>query len=635
MALPHDHSPPASESKNDEPARSAYRGPAAVTVSVQSSEVVDRRGSNRRPGSSNRLQAEPVSTAVSLGPTLHKRIRGQQPPPSTTPVARNVHGHRGRQTRPSRNRPWKRILGSTLLLSAIFAIFRSGFLDNHQPKPWTWTGDVRVDVPVSTLNTDPPTLSSSMLRLQDYAQYVMVAMLRLSDTVELPRGPNQTPLVLDAPGVDKNAILRKSPTDKDPEDMRQDMYRLIAISNLTITLTMMDELTPHLSRAAVELLDLLNRYDSNDYSSVRDGLMLPPAPVGRSIGAASSLWVGLRGFGIARLRGDVVRWTSNLARSHRLLAKVFEAEPDAQPSAIALGRRAPSFDQLMDHYRHRYAPSDAAITLPRLLASLNISSQATRWVSAWTTSISGPSSIMDLRGICRDRYRHGSVWNRTTLEAIASGNCNPDGKKDYVGVLSGDAVRDVDWEFPVWLIIDALNDALCDAEVFLSALGHKVAHVLGITSGLLRQGDLDPKDTAVLRGKGGALDAWFTQFRLLFTAVRLQRPVVVDTASQLLILCRAFDNLEAKLSALHHSTGWWTAHWDETARRIAVDFAVIPQPNDTAAALETMVLLADQSYERPPRAAIELVGAALPGAPSPYGNNSQQWMENLGLRNRG
>ncbi|KAH6649808.1 hypothetical protein F5144DRAFT_597327 [Chaetomium tenue] len=510
---------------------------------------------------------------------------------------------------------------------------------------WGWAGDPRVNVRVSKLGPDDIDIVTSPSPLTDFitiADTVMEASVHMF----LPHRTSNITLALNAPGLPPVDVASWLPTVQVIELVRpptklsshREKVRplkaehaplVVSLANITLTLELMDTLWPVLLRAASGLLFSGLSPEHPKYDTLNESLAEPPRPELLSLVRAGQIWGDLYSMGR--------EWPRN---GLNLLTNVrYDIESEVSPwpgtrkgsrskagSPNIRSARLPDPRELLQDARRSLIPGR---TLPGYLASLRPSSNTSVQLDGMLEALTrrptrGLPPPYYFRGVPRE---DGGLWMEpqgfcdtmkptweTGLRETAEGRCRD--PERYFAYLSYGIPKDVPCTTDG--CISALRDALCDAEEFLPFVAVAAERVKatvveerGTPSWFARLVNYFHKDDIEeqIRALDGALAAFYAL---------VQR------------VCILQDTLRHRVcSALSDRSWWWDLKWDAGREKVMLEYAMLPEVNDTLAILnDAFFRIADQNaaiwkLEDFVKQAVELLKAEV----------SAGWVARLGLGN--
>jgi hypothetical protein len=460
----------------------------------------------------------------------------------------------------------------------------------------SWTGDSHVKIPISNLHPEDLEMVAVPFPMADVVTMVEVYTNACFD-IRLPRCTSNITLRLDAPGLARVNVPSflpqvhvvvgydkdycKGPITKTKVVKAEHEPYVVDMTNTTLTLDLLKKLWPVLVRATTDLLVLGLGHNHNDYRALRDdlrALTYPKKPVLISRRPGPSL-VLIALAGAKELWGELYsvaeawpltahEWLHDLTadmedtESHWRQQKPGK-EGDSNPFTPRLGSpRLPSSTQLLRHARRQHT---AYRTLPGLLASLPVSRNATvqaYQTKAFFTRIAPhhaggrePSRLeADINLLC---------FSRKLLEVVAKARC-PDHISEE-SVLQN--------PLPYWTpfggntgcgsgsCLHSLHDALCDAELFITAFAAKARQVRArVQDAVSQRGGFSLAERAAgSYGRDGIVrrartfDRALDTLDALLASLAVQHCILAGMAVRMLHVCALQNGLRERARALHEN----------------------------------------------------------------------------------
>lgn len=468
-----------------------------------------------------------------------------------------------------------------------------------QSRPPRWTGDPRVNVPISDLDPDKIHIVANPFPLEDLTTLVeMYAAASLH--VNFPETTSNTTLRLDAPGLRQvNVRSWLSPIRKhrffkflsaEPEGDRRrrarlakDPSALVSAVNVSVTIDMMDNLWKVLVDEGKKVLSLGLGRGHPEYAGLVNLLTPPDGPAYSSLRRAEYYWDDFQ-TSASLWPFEATSWLKEISSSGFGMWEKHPAWKKPQEPLPNVGSgRPPTLAQLLKYARAQPAlPGGRNQTLPKLLGGLRLSEVASAQLAQLESHLSENWGL-GLGKFVKPNQQMCQVPD--LLEEIAQRGCNNynktsgpnDWNPSHLPAQPGASDR---------YQLKGIRNTLCGAEEFLGPLAagaerarDRVKAANEERGGISRM--KTPKD--VVSGKNAVehlavLDRALQVFHVLYPAFKLYRPMVAGVAAAMQRACRLQDDLRERVRALRsNQSALWNLEWDADSDAAVLTFVMLPE----------------------------------------------------------
>ena len=563
--------------------------PAAEHVTNRSPSHHGRTSRSR--GTSHKPEAAATTRGGSLGSDRPRGDAGCRPPAAAHDPTLPDTEHASCPGLPVLA-AWVGICTALLVLAQLVFGGRSGARG--------WTGDPRVNVPISDLDPDKIHIAASPFPLADLTTLVE-AYAAASLHVTFPQASANITLGLEAPGMGQVNIrswLSAAPrhpsfrdwaerldgTRKVPAVLAKDPSELVALANITLTARMMQDLWPRLVDESLNVLSLGLGRDHPEYAALVNLLTPPPAPASSSLYHAESLW---RNFhrSASEWPSQAASWLEDLSSELRMWETLAVWGEQQEPLPRVGPSRPPTLAQLLEYARAQPAMAGGRNqTLPQLLSGLWLSAGASIQLAEFDLHLTDQG--LGLGKGARTEKRMCTAPD--LLEAVAQGQC--DNNKTSVITKPYPYRAAPGYSSPDRYLLEALRDALCDAEDFLGPLAAGAEKARDrVKAAIEERGGISQLDSLASRFQGrslvrrlAVLDRALEVFHVLYPALKLYRPMLAGAAAAMQRACLLQDALRERVHALRNNqSARWNLEWDADSDAAVLTFVVLPELQST------------------------------------------------------
>lgn len=468
-----------------------------------------------------------------------------------------------------------------------------------------WTGDPRVNVPISTLGLgnirvveEPFPVSELIVLARTYA----AVYYHLSH----PASSFLVDLRLDAPGlqpVDIRTWLAEAHqrfASDWPAPMQDRMHAnlprlaedpsiLVVHSNTTLTMELMAHLWHPLMLEAYDLLVVGLGLQHPEFAALRDALGPTPKRDRLEMTGAPFTW--------RKFQRQACKWpaeaSSFLSWFHDRLERGACTTPDGERDAVEEGRvgsHAPFPQQLLRLEDTRRKIGGRRQALPQLLAGIRLSHNASVLLEQTHRILRGKEAF----GM--DEYAsRTSDWctDPAFLAVVARGQCPPNKTSLFVTEPHLDDSRtSIRSER---LLLEMLTDDLCEVEAFLRPLATAMVRIRDrVQAAVDERGGISRLEYLLSYVRDGivrrmaVVDRGLGAFLPLVSSIDLHRRLLAGVALSMQQACRLQDELRARVDALHaHQSARWRLEWDANSGTAVVTFVTFPELADVMLQVES------------------------------------------------